>query len=487
MHIIKRTNLKTLNFSQVKNEQITQKCQETLFHAFKLEKHLIKANIKKIRGINIVSMLMSMFYLTIGRYRSMLEGLSAHEIRHHKNAYHRMLNNTYYKWRKLLIGQAKLYTEKYSPDEAREASIIVDDTAKRKTGRRVERVSRFRDHSTRSYFTGYQATFLSWYNGRTCIFVNFVLKTGKKLCKGSKLGVYAKKSHTAKRIAESRQKKTSIVIVMLKRVLFRRFAFKYVLWDSWYNCTESFKFVFKTLLPKGKHLVSMVKKSNEKYHFNDGEKTISQICKSEKKWSEMRNGIKYKTAIIGIIDKTPKQKRAVIGYAVMCFFLFPGKKRYNYKVIISTNTELSAEQVLEKYTERWSIEVAIKDLKQHMGYDQSMSSTYASQIADLTLRCIFYNMLCSEKERVPRKTIYQITIQFNSKLEDQCFGVYFQALFEDNLVCFLEYVLSVEITDIRDVLSIVKQLLDNFWNSNFYEEKIVEVEDNRKKQNKKVA
>jgi len=470
----------------VKVEEITKFLFEYLFKVFKIEKFLTQAGISKARGIQISLMLCVLFYISFKTKKSIHAGLTELELTTHKNAYNRLLNDPSHDWRSFMLSSAKHYTEKHVADEGEVCSLIIDDTKKKKSGKRVENMSWFYDHSDGTYFMGYQATFLAWYNGRTCIFLDFALKSGKKRCKDSKRADYPKKSHIAKRVIESRLKKSALAIMMIKRVLKRNIKFDYILWDSWYNCSDSFKFVYDVLLPKGKHLVSMVKKNGEKYFYKGQEMTVKQICKTIKKWDENEKGIKYKSAIVGIIDKSSKD-RSVIGEVKMCFYSFPGTKKKDYKTIISTNIELTAEEILEKYTNRWSIEVAIKDLKQCMGFDNSMSSTYASQISDLTLRCVFYNMLCSEKDRDQRRSIYQITIRFSNKLEDQCIGEYLKCMFKHVIKHILEYARSLGYTDIDDLICVIEKIIDDFWVSGFYEEKIVEVEDKRNNQLRKSA
>jgi len=480
------SNIQNINFSQVKVDEITKTLLENLFKKFKIEKFLSKAGIVKARGIQISLMLCIMFYISFKSKKSIHAGLTELELSKHKNAYHRLLNEPYYDWRNFMLSTAKHYTEQHSADESEECCLIVDDTKKKKSGNRVENISWFYDHSEGSYFMGYQATFLAWYNGRTCIFLDFSLKTGKKRCKDSKKAIYPKKSHIAKRVTESRLKKSELAIMMIRRAIKRNIKFDYILWDSWYNSSDSFKFVYDVLLPKGKHLISMVKKNDEKYYYKGKEMTIKQICKSIKKWKENEKGIKYKSATVGIINKSSKE-REVMGEVKMCFYSFPSTKRKNFKTIISTNIELTEEGVLEKYTNRWPIEVAIKDLKQCMGFDHSMSSTYASQIADLTLRCVFYNMLCSEKDRNPRKSIHQLTIQFSNKLEDQCIGEYIKCILKHAVKQILAYAKSLGYSDIDDLICVTEKIIDDFWLFEFYEEKIVEVGDKWKNQPKKSA
>jgi len=49
--------------------------------------------------------------------------------------------------------------------EGKISALIIDDTAKEKTGRRVENSSWFVDHCRKVYYMGYQAIVAAWHNG----------------------------------------------------------------------------------------------------------------------------------------------------------------------------------------------------------------------------------------------------------------------------------------------------------------------------------
>ena len=311
------------------------------------------------------------------------------KLSHYKTTINDFLNNQFYNWRSLHLCIAKYFSNKYNHDEGKYNVLIIDDTSKNKSGKYVEYLSRFFDHSQQTYYNGYQVIFATWSNLRTCIPIDLALKTGKKRCKHARKGNYAKNSHTFKRYKESRLSKLKISISMIYNALKHRIKFNYVLWDSWYSCSEAFVFVFTKLIPKKIHLVSMIKVNNEKYKYCDQDLTLKEIYKKAGKWKSFEsNGIKYKSVEVEIMDKSSKRKK-IIGKVKLCFFRFPGQKRNKYKVLLCTDTQLAEEEILEIYTYRWSIEVMIKDLKQYFGFNQSMSSKYAPQIADLSIKCIF--------------------------------------------------------------------------------------------------
>jgi hypothetical protein len=371
-----------------------------------------------------------------------------------------------------------LFTKKFKADEGKYCVLIIDDTAKKKTGKFVESISYFYDHSAGCYYKGYQVVIAAWSNLRTCIPLDIVLKTGKKRCKDSKRCDYPVTSHTHKRYLESRKSKTKIAVAMVKRALLHKISFDYVLWDSWYNCSESYIFAFKKLLPKKIHLISMVKQGNELYKYGNKDLTVKELQAKAGVWNiDKETGIKYKSLEVGIYDKTDKSKKnkPITGTVKLCFFKFRTKGKRRCRALLSTDTTLAEMEVLESYTQRWSIEVMIKDLKQHMGFKQSMSSKYAPQLTDLTIKCIFYIMICSLKEREPEKSIGQLVFEFNRQVEDYCIELFVTYLMKLTFKEFINEVKYRKYVDLEDLIPVYDDYIDEFFSRDFID-KIVEVD-----------
>ncbi len=125
---------------------------------------------------------------------------------------------------------------------------------------------------------------------------------------------------------------------ILKRINQRKFPYKFVLWDSWYNCSKSFSYVFTKLVLAGKTLISMMKRGNKKYKYGTRYLTIKELYKVTGKWKiYTQSGIKYKSIQVEFLDAYGNQKiknRNVIGAIKICFFKYPNIK--NWKAILST-------------------------------------------------------------------------------------------------------------------------------------------------------
>jgi hypothetical protein len=477
--------LKYNQISQVKSEAINFSSIDALLKSFKISSLLSKKSIVKPKGIKPIQILFTLFLMLFQNKRSVSEALKHLDLTSQKTTVNDFLNNPYFKWRSLLLSVAQLFTKMFRADDGKYSVFIIDDTAKKKTGKFVESISYFYDHSADCYYRGYQVVIAAWSNLRTCIPLDIVLKTGKKRCKHSKRCTYPVSSHIYKRHLESRKSKTKIAVAMVKRALLHKIHFDYVLWDSWYNCSESYIFVFKKLLPKMIHLISMVKQGNELYKYGVKDLTVKELQVKAGVWNTDKDtGIKYKSLEVDIYDKTDKSKKnkPVTGTVKLCFYKFKtkGKGKRRCRVLLSTDINLTEMDVLERYTQRWSIEVMIKDLKQHMGFNQSMSSKYAPQLTDMTIKCIFYIMICSLKEREPEKSIGQLVFEFDRQVKDYCIELFVKYLMKLTFKEFINEVKYKKYVNLLDLIPVYDDFIDEFF-SRDYIDRIVEVDNNKTK------
>jgi len=493
--------------SQAKNHYFEYFHLDCLFSFFKIGYFLKKAGISKEKGFQPFYLLLSFCGVIFKRSRSINEGLKLIPKTAKKSTLYDFLQNTKFDWSKLLGYVSKLYSNKFTHDKGKITVLSIDDTALEKSGKYVEHISKFYDHSKKKYFSGFQVVIAALCNLRTCIPIDFVLKSTtkplkKKKTKGKQLSknrakkntqtmnkskqnrrrrsAKMKKSRETKRVQLSRLSKIKIAIRLIKNAIKHKIMFNYVLWDSWYNCSEAYEYVFNYLILKGIHLVSMVKLSTEKYKFLSKELNIKEIYKLAGAWQIMEsNNIKYKSMIIEIISKSTKG-RPVIGKVKLCFYRFPGHRKY--KALISTNLKLTEEEILEIYTYRWSIEMVIRDLKQYFGFNQSNASKYQSLVADISIKFLLYIMVCALKEREPHKSTYVILFEMSEDFEDHCIETVNRYFFKNTIEVFIEYAESIGITDIYELKIKCKSIIDDFFNSEFYEDKIESEEEYYKKQ-----
>ncbi len=470
--------LRISQISQVKTSNLVESNALFLFKRFKLVQILRQCAIGKGKGHPIEYMLYLMLIIMLQGSRSLFSGIASLQATKLKSPLNSMLNNEFYNWRNLLYRISLRFAKLCPTPEGKISALIIDDTAKEKTGRRVENSSWFVDHCRKAYYMGYQTIMAAWHNGVVTIPLDFDLKIGKSRIKHANKSHYHKGTHTEQRQRMAKQKKTKIAESFIRRAMQRGFRFRYLLWDSWYNNSSSLSFVFGTLKAKGIDLVAMVKRDGQRYLWGGKFLTIKELYRVSGKWQHNKStGIIYKSIVVAVLDKhsaNQPELQTVLGYARMCFFKYPQHKRY--KALICTEVNLGEMEILSIYLRRWSIEVVFKDLKQYFGYDQSKSSKYAPQIADLTIRCIFYNMFCSMKYDYPSKSTEQLLIEFYSEMEDNWLDIFCSVVFANKAKHLLQYAIKLGYKDISQLLDVYDSVLKQFMNRHWLENEIEEMD-----------
>jgi len=471
---MKRSNIQEFNQIKLSGADETDK----LFKKFKLTTFLNQTGIVKEKGHRIEKLIFIMLLIMLEDSRSLFQGMAKMFSTKYKTPVNDFLNNKNYNWRNFLYKIAKRSQDLFCARSNQENMLIFDDTSKKKTGFKIEYLSWFRDHCKNKYFKGFQMIVAAQFNGKSINPIDFELKIGKQATKNSKRKKYPKKSHLEQRVRFAKQKKTEIVLQMLKRAVQRKFDFRYILWDSWFNCNLILKYVFQVLKFKNIDLISMVKRGNKKYKFGDNFYTIKELYRKAGRWHrDSVSGIKHKPIFVWVLDVDSKMKtseRDILGQIKLCFYKYPDVKKF--KVIMSTNLELSEMEVLEKYLCRWAIEVMFRDMKQYFGYDQNKASKYSAQIADFTIRCVFYIMFNYRKEKEPQSSMYQVLLKFKTDLFESLLDRYVKLCIIKRFKEILYYAKDLGYTQIDELIKDSDDVLELFFKCDVPIDKIQEID-----------
>lgn len=463
-------------YKQVKMSSLNSGNIIDLFELFKLKSYLNQVGIKKQKGHSIIEMLMIFIIVVIEGRNSLYSGIKFNNLTKLKTPINDMLNNTSYKWRNLLYKISLRFIR--LSDSTEDNCLIFDDTCKKKTGQKSEYLSWFYDHSLGNYFRGYQNITAVWSNSKSAIITDFELKIGKKRAKHSLRPKYYKSTHTEQRNRFAKENKTQIVIKMIKRAMQRKIPFKYILWDSWFNNNTSYKFIFDKLIPQGITLISMLRNGHTKYRYNNKDLSLKELYKICGKWhTNKKTGIKHKSIIVGLLDVSSSKKisdRTLIGEVKICFYKYPKVRKW--KAILSTDTQLSEEEVLKVYLRRWSIECIFKEVKQYFGYDQSKSSKYCAMVADLTIRYMFYNMLCYKKHQDGHASMEQLLIEFYEQLEETFLTNFINIIIGQQVKKVLDYAIANGYTNLIDFRKDIDVILRKFFENDIIIDKITEAD-----------
>ncbi|MCF6357234.1 MAG: transposase [Draconibacterium sp.] len=317
-----------------------------------------------------------------------------------KDVYYRALANQKINWRNLLLLFVKRYLQvdkKFSQTKDNTKCLIFDDTEIAKTGRTIEGVSKIYSHVTQRFLFGYKLLVAGYWNGSVFIPVDFSFHRENKKNKTKKYGLSKKeiknqkktkrdpKLPVYKRFKELNSKKNEIIVQMFRRINQRKIEVDYILIDSWFTTMSLISKLLK--INKKINIIGMYK-YNSKLVIGNKEMTIKQLRKLKKKLKRSRSKRLYYMSYIGEMD----------GIKVKIFLTRKGINGA-WHTIISTDTNLAFNRMIEIYNVRWTIEVFFKEAKQLLGLGKNQSTNFDVQVAQTTITMIQY-LLVSLKYRM---------------------------------------------------------------------------------------
>ncbi|MCH7658708.1 MAG: transposase [Bacteroidetes bacterium] len=187
-----------------------------------------------------------------------------------------------------------------------------------------------------------------------------------------------------KRAKEAGSNKINIMIKMLKRSVRYGFVPDYVLTDTWFFCQKLLKAVIE--LGRQVELVSMAKIGNAKYKILPTGKLLNPheiITRYERRRG--KNSRKYKARYIQF-------QAEYQGIRVKIFLIRFGTYG-KWRMLVTTDLQMSFTRIMEVYKIRWTIEVFFKECKQYLLLGKCQSQDFDAQIADTTLSLIRYLLL----------------------------------------------------------------------------------------------
>ena len=232
------------------------------------------------------------------------------------------------------------YAKKAQHEFGREkASLVIDDSLSKKTGKHIEETQYHKDHSGKGYVFGHQ------------IVTALVKVREKAFPLFPKL--YSKKTQSKIEFAKD-----------LIAFADDKFRLKEVIMDSWYMSVE----LIKECLKRKLDVIGCVKSNRTAYFKLNEKEKLSKYYKSLKKKD-------FTTFIIDdatyrIHEKIVRMKH--IGFVKLLIsreWNSDEKKWSRPFYLISTNTQKSSVQIIRTYAERWSIETFHRDIKQNLGLE----------------------------------------------------------------------------------------------------------------------
>ena len=327
-----------------------------------------------------------------------------------KDVLYDTMNREDLNWRKFheQVAHKTVQTLKASGKKA----YVVDDSVKQRFGKKMPGISSHFDHTSGRHVMGQQVLTL----GLSCDEGFVPLDSELFISQTKAIELYEPfedgRSIAAKRYRTAQQcTKPEMVNAMVRRALNAGIMADYLLADAWFGAKAMIRLTQETeLVP-----VLRMKKNNMKYRFSEyvrgntvsRELDIQALYKRcvRKAWQTLP-GQPYQAKVVDVELNLAENDKAPEQWVKVRLLFVRGNAdntqskagKHDWAVFLSTDTALSAADMLELYAMRWAIEVYFKEAKQHLGFLKEQSNHYAAYVASVHLTAIRFCLLVIAKQ-----------------------------------------------------------------------------------------
>ena len=326
---------------------------------FKLGSLLQQSNIRKARGVGVLSILIHLLSVAFSG-KSLSQLLSDGDLSGKKDVFYRFMNSTSANWLKfirLLSSRMILRLKAFFCDDT--GVLILDDTLhKRNRSKNVELLTKVRDHNDGRYYRGFRCLTLCFHIMNAIVPVDFRLLSSfnqNTRINGIRLGL--DKPSNGYKIRQYAVSNTfQMVFDMLRR---QSGLVRHVLFDSWF----AEPVMFKTLLCMGFHGLGMLKaKKGGMYRYKGKFYNLVSLYALIKPFIHRDQG--YAAVGVQLRDGTP----------MSITFVRDKDNKRGWLAIGTTDLSLLPRQVISLYSRRWNIEVFFKTVKSCLGFAKECQS-----------------------------------------------------------------------------------------------------------------
>ena len=246
---------------------------------------------------------------------------------------------------------------------------------------------------------------LGWSDGVSFIPVNScLLSTENQENRINEANPVNKQAFGTKIREMAQSKATDVLVQLIQEAQKAEIKAKYVLFDSWFTCPKTIQALKKMQLDT----VAMVKKTDKIQFLYHGEMlSDKQIFNCSKK---RRGRAKFLLSVmVEVCGETNIPAKLV--------FVRNRNKRSDYLVLISTDTSLTEQEVIQLYGKRWDIEVFFKTSK---------------SVLKLTGEChsISYDAMCAQTAIVFARYIF-LALAMREEKDDRSIGPLFYEISDE--------------------------------------------------------
>jgi hypothetical protein len=408
------------------SSEIDKTIQQRFVNRFKLREILRKVYATKMKGVAVYvlfSFLLSLVFNRKNLYT--LLATEAERVPFGKEAIYRCLSNSKIHWEEFtpeLAERVIAEVDKLTSDKRITAWVIDDSPYYRNRSKKVELLSRMKDHSENKYYKGYAFLALGWSDGVTFIPTDFrMVASGddKNLIEGSHIKE-DKRTLATKRRINARTPKPTLVLQMLERAEEVHPETKHVLFDSWFSAPKAILDIKR----KGFEVVAMLKNhENYRYLYNGECLSLNGIYKANKKRPGKSRYLLSVTADVRHNDYEETVPARIV-------FVRNRNKRSEWLAIICTDMALAAEEIIALYGKRWDIEPFFKVLKSNLRLTNEFQlRSFDALCAHAAIVLTRYMFLALEtRENKDGRSMGELFWLLVAELEDISFGQAFDLI-----------------------------------------------------------
>jgi hypothetical protein len=422
------------------------------FHNQSLGQLLRQSNIRKERGVcldTLFEFMLALAFTGKNLYR-LFESPDA-PVGIGKDTAYRLLNSVTANWRRFLhlLGM-RVIVQRLLPltDETTTKVLIADDTLySRDRSKRVELLARVHDHNTGRYMRGFRMLTLGWSDGNS--FVPMALSMLSSANEKNRLAPMRngidKRTTGYRRRQESIRKSTDVLVDMVSLAMTAKTGAHHLLLDSWF----AFPAIIRRIKALGMHTVCMLKDTGKvTYELQGWPLSLKDLYKSVRKRCGRAKVLAEVLVTIGSDDQ---------GLPVPAKIVFVrDRNSKKWLALLSTDTTLTAEEIVKLYGRRWDIEVFFKMAKSFLNLaKECQSRNFDALVAHATLVCCRYIMLeLTKRENADPRTLGSLFHAVCDELR--------QIVFQDALALLLKLLEETLNSVIGLCKEQVQQLIERF-------------------------
>lgn len=368
------------------NDKLKNPIYETL-RLLNMKTILAKSNFSKKEGVSIHMVVLHFVYmLVMNKKISTFMDQSNDSFK--KDVYYRLLANANYNWRKLLsLSCLKILSLLHKiQDKKTTRVLILDDTVEDKVGKNIEgSCDNLWSNKEKRKIRGINVVSLNYSDGFSNLMLDFAIAMNNyaRVKIEDFTNTIDHRTNAYKRRLESMRGKSGIAIDMVTRAVKSGIYADYLLVDSWY----SKPMFIETMNELGLQVISRMTNNIKIWNFIGKEKTLDSLYQKFKKLKTIKMGQYGKKIKFEYFSVVVEHKKA--GKLKVVFI----KTKENLIPIVSTNLELTDEEIIEIYKRRWDIEQGYKELREHFGFGKEENRIYEALIARITLSFFTYNIV----------------------------------------------------------------------------------------------